>query len=297
MLQNSRPLDRDAVATMLRVVEGERVRLADRPISRAVSPPVFAGVDCPLPTSLKVKCRGVGTVAARAVVVGCRVLQGSAYTRLAPGETDHRLPWSHYLAHPGRVYAIGKYAEDDVATGFLADPAPKATIDLGAVSERLVTSVQLAEELDHVTPLRARRTRMRWVANIDPTVTVPSGEFTIADDAIRTLWLRVPAEAERGVLGFCENLALHDWALTTLLALVERSELGWAGPETLPRLQPAIDHLLHLWMPGAHVASVMLPLWDSLEQRPGFTKQWLVKVDQIRDQLAAQTLAAMRGKT
>ncbi len=55
-------------------------------------------------------------------------------------------------------------------------------------------------------------------------------------------------------------------------------------------LRPAVDHLLHLWMPRAHVDRSLGHLWDELEQEPGFTRQWRSLVQRIRDQLAVQTI-------
>ncbi|HWC83206.1 MAG TPA: SCO2521 family protein [Pseudonocardiaceae bacterium] len=297
VLQHSRALDRSTVAALLALVEGEPVRRSDRPVPHAVSPTRFTGVDCPLPTQKR--CRGIGTIGARAVVTGGRVLQGSTRVRLERAEADRRLPWAHYLARPGVVQAIGKLTTADAVTGFLAASTPGASIDLGAVADRLVGSVQLSARLDHVTPLRAKRIRLRWSAELTAEAaaegTAPACEFTVVDDTIRTLRLRLPAAAAEDVQGFCENLALHDWALSTLLTLVERSDLDSAGHAAFVRLRPAVDHLLHLWMPGAHVAPALLPLWEGLERQAGFTKQWSVNRDRIRDQLALHTLAAMRN--
>lgn len=295
MLQNSRELRRTTVADLLNLVEGERVRLAERPVAHAVSPARFTGVDCPLPTASKGRCRGVGTVAARAVVTGGRALQGSTYVRVEAGPAQQRLPWSHYLARPGVVLVIGKFAEHDVAAGFLAETTTKDNIDLGAMTERLVNSVQLAPQLDHSTPLRARRTRFRWAAEVSTTATAPSCDLLVVNDTIRTLRLTVPAAAAEDLLGFCEDLALHDWALTNLLALVERSDLGADDGPALSKLGPAMVTLRHLWMPGAHVAPSLLPLWRGLEHRPGFSRQWLATVDRIRDQLTLHSLAVMRN--
>ena len=293
MLRNSRALDRASVAELLNLVEGERVQVADRPVARAVSPTTFTGVDCPLPTASKARCRGVGTVSARAVVTGGGVVQGSAFVRVEDGSAKYRQPWSHYLGRPGVVQTIGRFTEADVAAGFLADGEPRTSLDLGAVSERLINSVQRAKQLDNTPRLRARRTRLRWVAEAGDALDC---RFVLVDDTVRTIRLAVPAEAAAGLAGFCESLALHDWALTTLLALVERSDLGADSADAaLSRLRPAIAHLLHLWMPDAHVAQPLLPLWELLERHGGFSKQWLATRDRIRDLLALHTLGEMRN--
>lgn len=298
MLQNSKPLGRSVVADLLRLIPGERVRLSERPVAQAVSPTTTTGVDCQLRTASCSRCRGVGTVAARAVVTGGRILQGSAYVRVVPGAADHRLAWSHYLAMLGVVETIGKFNLPDLTEGFLAGHEPGNTLDLGAVSERIVGSVQRAPQLDHVVALRSRRTRMRWAAVVaDSAADRRSGELVIVDDVVRTFRLSACPNDLDNVVGFCENLALHDWILTTLLNVVERAEIDWtSNVATETRLRPVVSNLLHLWMPGAHVDEAFMPLWHSLERRPGFTRQWEATVTRIRDQLALSTIAALNKR-
>ena len=311
LLQHSAALTGAVVDRVLGLLAGERVTRSQRPVALAQSPALVEGVDCLLPTASRARRRAVGTVAARAVLTGGHVVQGSVRVRVTAG-ADRRQPWAHYLARPGEVQSVGRLAPDDVTAGYLAGPvdgvvdgAAEAVLDLGAVAERLIGRVQLHPELDHRIPLRARRTRLRWVvtAEDDPTAGGPlvGAEFTVHDEVLRTLRVRVNTAAFAGtaddviadVQGFCENLALHDWVLTTLLNVVERSGLGSArGAEAIAAVRPAIDHLLHLWMPGAHVAESMMPLWESLEKRPGFTRQWAATVQRIRDQLAAHTATA-----
>lgn len=295
MLQNSTPLGRLVVAELLKLMPGERVRLSDRPVAHAVSPTITTGVDCQLRTASRSRCRGVGTVAARAVVTGGRVLQGSAYVRLMPGVADHRLAWSHYLAMLGVVQTIGKFNVPDLADGFLTGHEPGDTLDLGAVSDRIVGTVQRAPQLDHVTALRSRRTRMRWAAVVvESDADRAGGELVIVDDIVRTFKLTACAGDLDKVVAFCENLALHDWILTTLLNIVERAEIDWTSDVVAEtRLRPVVGNLLHLWMPGAHVDEAFLPLWHSLERKPGFTRQWEATVARIRDQLTLSTIAAL----
>jgi hypothetical protein len=288
VLQNSGALPSTILTDVLGLLPGERVRVSERPMARALSPERMTGVDCPLPTGSGSRCRGVGTVAARAVVTGGRLLQASVYARVERGAADHRLPWSHYLALPGVVQTTGRFDADDIAAGHLADPSPVSTLDLGAVGERLISTVQLSRRLDHLVSLRTPRSRVRWVARIGA---VPGGgttaEFTLVDDVVRTLSVVSPDDDVADVVGFCEDLALHDWILSTVLRMVQRSGLGSAsGAAAIDRLRPAIDQLLHLWMPGAHVSRSLLSLWESLESRPGFSRQWQAMVARIRDQIA-----------
>ena len=98
----------------------------------------------------------------------------------------------------------------------------------------------------------------------------------------------IPAAAAAGL---CEDLALHDWLLTTVVRMLDSSRLGAAdGPSAVLALRPAVDHLLHLWMPRAHVDRTLGHLWDVLEREPGFTRQWQTLVQRIRDQLAVQAI-------
>ena len=168
------------------------------------------------------------------------------------------------------------------------------SLDLGAVSDRMIAKVQANQKLDHLAPFRSTRTRMVWCA----TTSAGPGRaaFTLEDQSLRTFELTVPEDGLDAVVGLCEDLALHDWVLTTVLRLVERSDLG-SGHAAISRLRPVIDHLLHLWMPGAHVPDLLLGVWEGLERKPGFTRQWQAVVTRIRDQLALQTLVSLRPRT
>lgn len=287
LLQNSHRVPKSSVRTLLKLVPGERVRLSDRPVAYGVSPQTLTGVDCQLVGASGARCRCVGTVGVRAVITSGRVLQGSAYVTVERGATDYRLPsWSRYLAKPAVVQTIGKFNPTDLAAGFLADGAPTVAVDLGAMSERLISSIQLHPDLDHTSPLRTRRTRFRWAAQISYDTDGGSGEFVVVDDVVRTAKLTLSATECADVIGFCENLALHDWVLSTVARIIERS-----GTKSVEALRPTIDHLLHLWMPGAHVSQSMLPLWESLERRAGFTRQWETMVSHIRDRLMSAMVA------
>jgi hypothetical protein len=110
---------------------------------------------------------------------------------------------------------------------------------------------------------------------------------------VRTVHLTCAAPLP-AIVALCEDLALHDWLLTRVLRIVEPSCIGApSATEALARLRPAIDHLLHLWMPGARVDTALLPVWEALERRLGFTLQWQTLVARIRDQLAVHTLETL----
>lgn len=232
----------------------------------------------------------------RAAITGGRVLQGLAYAHITKSEADRRLPWSHYLSRPGVVETPGKADRADLASGFLSTkPAPEI-LDLGALSGRMMDMVQQrSSELDRRPPFRMARIRMRCV------VVVHEGQpadarihFTIDSDTTRTLRLTVGENDLPAAVELCADLALHDWLLTALLELIERSRSGrGARPQVVERLRPAIDGLLHLWMPAVRLDEVMLPLWRSVEQKSGFTKQWDASVGWIRDQVTLNTITLL----
>lgn len=292
LLQHSVELPRTSAVQLLQLRHGERVRTSERPNGQALSPDLLTGVDCPLPTASRRAVRGVGTAQSRAVLTEGRVLQASVRVRIAAGGGSLRLPWGHYLARPGTVEPAGRLRGADLVDGFLEASGPAGELDLGAIAERLLSEVQGHPVLDRRAPFRSRRTRLLWTAvraieGGEP----PGGRFTIVDGTLRTLRLTLERVDPVAVVAFCEDLALHDWLLTTLVLLIERSGLGsLPGPDPLRRLRPAVDHLLHLWMPGARVDPALAPLWAGLEVRPGFSRQWTGAVQRIRDHLALQAV-------
>lgn len=295
LLLNSVSVRRDLLPAVLGLLPGERVRSSERPISYAVSPELLVGVDCDLPTASGTRVRGIGTLVAHAAVTGGRVLQGSAWTRLVGGRAEHRLPWSHYLACPGVVETTGgrrnHLRRADLADGFLAtwpDGGKTSGIDFGAVCGHIMGEVQRSPHLDRKSPFKTARTVVRWVAEEAPEQCVG---FVVGDDGRRTIRITFDGQPISAVIELCEDLALHDWLLSTLLDVIDRGILG-AGPQEsmMRRIRSAVDHLIHLWMPGARVAESLLPLWHSLDTKPGFTRQWDALVNRIRDQLALRTL-------
>lgn len=140
LLQHAQSLPGAAAADLLQLRGDERVLISERPNAYALSPDVLTGVDCRLPTSSGAKVRGVGTVAARAVLTGGRVLQAGAVFHSPPSGPGQRQPWGHYLARPGVVEPFGKLSERSVAEGFLLpDHAAGRTgcrCDLGTVAQQ-----------------------------------------------------------------------------------------------------------------------------------------------------------------
>ncbi|MFI1162831.1 SCO2521 family protein [Streptomyces sp. NPDC020801] len=287
LLPSSHALDGRAAAQLLRLRPDERVLVSERPIMYALSPEVLTGVDCRLPTSNGAGIRAIGTVIARAALTEGRVLQAGAYFGAPATGPETRRPWGHYLVRPGLVEPVGKLPEQATAEGVLRGPG-RGELDLGLIAEGLLTRLMRHPLLDRTVPLKSRRTDLRWAARRGPAGEGPSLErFALGEDGLRTVELRLPeAVPAAAAAGLCEDLALHDWLLTTVVHLVDRGGLAL----------PAVDHLLHLWMPRSHVEPVLSPLWDALEHSPGFSRQWQNLVQRIRDQLAVRTVRLLQQR-
>src|SRR5512142_540976 len=172
-LRNSTTLALPLVVQLLELIPGRVPLWTERPLTRVVSSDLVTGVDCQLAALPRTKARGIGTVACRAMVTGGTVLQSSALTRLVPANTDRRLAWPHYAARTMTVEVIGKATPQALGDGFLANERSDTVLDLGAISTRIINLVQRSQHLDHKVSLRARPTRVRWVARIG-AVTSPS---------------------------------------------------------------------------------------------------------------------------
>ncbi|MEV5544751.1 SCO2521 family protein [Streptomyces sp. NPDC052309] len=306
LLPARQALDVRAAAQLLGLRADERVLLSERPNLYARSPDTLTGVDCPLPSANGAHVRAVGTVAARAALTEGRILQTSAYFRLPASGPDQRQPWGHYLVRPGLLEPFGKLPHEAVAQGVL-DGGRHGELDVGLIAGGLLTRLLRHPLLDQRPPLRSRPTRLRWVALPAEGDQGPSIErFTLAEDELRTVRLRVPeGTPPADVAGLCDDLALHDWLLTTLVRLLDGIRLGSGPPPArvgpsaddrpavVAALRPAVDHLLHLWMPRARVAKELAPLWEALEERPGFTRQWQALVQRIRDQLTLHAIPSL----
>lgn len=291
LLQNSSALPPDRSETALALLLGERVRRSERPMAHAISPAAVTGVDCALATRSGARTRAVGTALSHVSLTGGHVLQGSSRVQVVRSAEGRRLPWPHYLSRPGSVETIGRVAPADVAQGFVTGDQQVGTLDLAAVSGRLMDAVQRRAIPDRRPPFKMWRTRLRWVA-VPSERAGPRVRFTVGEGPLRTVVIEAPAETLPHAAGLCEDLALHDWLLTSLLRIVERSRIG-ALPrdEVVRRLAPAMDHLLHLWMPAARIDRSLRSVWKRLERRPGFTRQWTATVDRVRDQVALSTIA------
>jgi len=290
-----------ARAVPLRLAEGlvgqpgsGRPDISQRPIMHVGSPEVLTGIDCRLANRTGARTRGVGTVAGRVSITGGLLLQGSARLRISISPEGRRLGWSHYLARPGHVEIVGKGDAQDLADGFVAEERDPQTLDVGSIAARLVNGVQRSDGIDHRAPLKAARTTLRWAALPAADPGGADVRFAIERRGMRTLIIRCDP-ADLGAIGdFCDDVALHDWLLTTLLHLVEDGQSAVTDELTrIARLRPAVEHLLHLWMPRARLGDSVAQMWGFLDERPGLVRQWRSCVDRIRDQLALDTLTML----
>ncbi|WP_415940950.1 SCO2521 family protein [Streptomyces sp. 067-1] len=288
LLPARQTLDLRSAARLLGLRPGERVLLSERPGRYARSPNTLTGVDCPVPSADGARVRAVGTVAAHAALTEGRVLQTSAHCRLPGTGPDRRRPWGEYLVRPGLVEPLGRLPHEAVARGVLDGPR-HGDLDVGLIADGLLTRVLRHPLLGQRPPFRSRPTRLRWAALPAAPGEGPSLErFTLAEDELRTVRLRVPETIPVSDLALlCDDLALHDWLLTTVARMLDGLRPGTSTAEdagaVVRTLRPAVDHLLHLWMPGARVTRELAALWDPLEERPGFTRQWQALVQRIRD--------------
>ncbi|MEU6142643.1 SCO2521 family protein [Streptomyces sp. NPDC047081] len=287
VLPSRQPLDIDAAAQLLQLRADERVLVSKRPNLYALSPQTLTGVDCRLPTANGAKVRVVGTVAVRAALTEGRILQSSAYFRTPAQGPDRRRPWGHYLIRPGVLEPLGRLPESAAAQGVLTGGRP-GELDLGLIADGVLTPLVRHPLLDQRAPLKSRHTRLRWAAlPAEPGQGPAIEEFTLAEDDLRTVRLRVPAGTDpAAIAALCEDFALHDWLLTTVVRLLDGRLGPVEGPDALTALRPAVEHLMHLWMPRARGDRALRALWDVLEHDPGFTRQWDNLVQRVRDRLA-----------
>ncbi|MGA5039835.1 SCO2521 family protein [Streptomyces capoamus] len=293
LLPTSHAVDERTAERLLRLRTDERVRLSRHPNRYAVSPGLLTGVDCRPPSVTGARSRVVGTVTARAVLVEGRVLQSSAHFSAPASGPDRRRPWGHYLGRPGCLIPVGRLPVRSVTEGFLAGPGPHE-LDVGSIAESLMARVCRHRILDFDLPLTTVNTSLRWTAVPAVEGEVTSVLFTKADDGLRTVALRLPhGTAPAAVAGLCEDLALHDWLLTTVAYALDGLPAGHEDSGLPEVLRSLVDHLLHLWMPRGHVDRTLHTVWEELDEHAGCSRQWNVMGQRIRDQLV---LRAVRSR-
>jgi hypothetical protein len=292
LLRGPDPVTSDQARRLLDLVVGEPVLVSHRPIAYVRSPDIPVGVDCGIGATRRV--RGVGTALQRATLTGGHVVQGSAVTTLVAAEGAARRPWSHYLARPGVIETLGRTRWAEVAADLSGPQRPGEALDLGAMAGRTADRVQRSAVRGGPARLRASRTRLRWTARVGAEARI---RFSVRSDDLRLLDLSVVGDRPglaRTLTALAEDIALHDWLLSTLVEIVGRSAVGVIERHAaLQRLLPAIDYLLHLWMPGARGDETSEAVWAALDRLAGFARQWETLVHRIRDQLSVGALAAL----
>lgn len=293
LLLTSAAVSADAAVALLDILPGGAVRTRQRPVRYAWSPEVLIGVDCLAPLAHQREVRIVGTPTTRVCLTGGCMVQASTRAVLKHDPTGRRRPWGYYLAQPGVIEVLGTEHEENLAAGFLAGPATFRALDLGAVNMRALAGIQRSKYLDRNAPFRSRRTRLRWSAQ-----SAESGQemiFTLGDDGLRTVRLHSDEADPQALAEFCDDLALHDWMLSTLLELVDRA-MARSRPaiEVISLLRPGVDHLVHAWMPAAHISKSLISTWHEFDQRSGLSLQWQKTVERIRDQLSVGVIEALQ---
>ncbi|MFD4456440.1 SCO2521 family protein [Nocardia sp. NPDC058480] len=298
LLPESRALSRVSAADLLTLVRGRRAQSRERPVTWAQSPVVHEGVDCRLATPNRSKVRAVGTVATHATIRGGRILQSSAMATVVAGGGTHRRSWGHYLGRIGTVETLTRLSPGiggQLVDGFLGPPDPTTvTLDPGAIAARLFTRVRTDLTLNQTPPIQTSAARLRWAAQVRPGV-APSLSFVLLDDETRLVSVVVGDETELAAAQrFCEDLAVHDWLLTVLTEVIDEAEMAeLSGSSPAQVLAPLLEHLVHLWLPGALTPPPLRGLWNAVETDPGFTVQWNSRIGQLRDRVAVATLGAL----
>ncbi|MFI5890376.1 SCO2521 family protein [Actinoplanes sp. NPDC051513] len=295
LLRGRDPSSSDDGRRLVELVAGERVLVATRPRSYVRSPERPVGVDCTLAAG---QARGIGTALQRAAITDNEVVQGSAYATIVPAEHTARRPWSHYLARPGRIETVGRPRWDSLAAELAGPGRAPSFLDLGAVAQRATNEVQSAARGGEDS-FRAARSRLRWVARVGGDDAPLSGvHFEVHDRRLRLLSFTVGRRDAGRLATACEDVALHDWLLSTLIESVRKSAIGQLPRgDTLRRLGPAIDRLLHLWMPAAHADELTEAMWTVLERRAGFSRQWTALTTRVRDQFSVMLAESLSAAT
>jgi hypothetical protein len=296
LLLTSTALSVDTAMELLAIVPGGSVQTRQRPIRYAWSPEIFTGVDCFAPLAERRETRIVGTPATRLSLTDGHIIQAGTHATFRHDHAGRRRPWAHYLVQPGVLEVLGKASEESLAAGFLGGPASETDLDLGAVNARALAGIQRSERLDHNPPFRSRRTRLRWAA--ESSDHEQEIIFTLGPDGLRTVRLRASEPNPQALAAFCADLALHDWLLSALLETVDRAVArSRPAAELIGLLRPGIDHLVHAWMPAAHVSRTLDKIWQELDLRAGFSLQWQKTVERIRDQLSVGLIEALQPFT
>lgn len=299
LLPHSLTLDGPATDEILATVAGATVVRRERPGPLAFSPRRATGVDCHLNWSAAASAtaRAVGTVASTVVLVGGRLAQLSSHTTVVRAQQRRRMPWSHYLGRVGFTEVIGELpdhsvADKELAAGYFA-PRGEQILDLGSICARHLDGLRSSPLLDHRPPLRAPTTRLRWSAVIGGSAG-PAVSLRLVDELSRDLRVTLRQNTDLpDALRLCQDIAVHDWLLTVVDATVRAAD-GFGDDRPVAELASVLEHLAHLWMPGAQVPTSMRALWQDLQTEAGFSRQWTARLEQVRHRITVATYYASR---
>jgi hypothetical protein len=284
LLRSSTAVTPDVARDLLALVPNAQVRAWERPIRHAASSQRLTGVDAQLPSRVGARQRAVGTVCTEARITAGHLVQASSRTRIVSAKERRRRPWSHYLSHPGVVEAWSDLRPDDLVESFLRTDPSEETLDLGGITSQFLAEVQRSRDLDGRPPLRAARTCVRWAARSSDS-SPGRISFVVEGTTLRTVEISELGSAQRWA-ELCEDVAMHDWLLSTVTALVDVAHIGGRERhDVLSHLRPVVDHLLHAWMPAARLDDDLRAFWDEIDRRSGLGRQWQALVQRIRDQL------------
>jgi hypothetical protein len=289
LLRNSGPIRPDIATRLLALMPQQMVRRWERPVRHAASPDVLTGVDCPLPSASGRELRAVGTMATDVRITGGQIVQAATRVQVSQADENRRMSWSHYLTRPGIVEAWGSVRTDDVVAGFLDPQSQADVLDLASPGAHQLNTLQASPLLDGAHTYRPERTRLRWAAVV---TTGPVGvTFALKSSQLHTLRLEVPPELVWEVPNLCQEVALHDWLLSSVIALTDQAFVGGRDRAAVVKtLAPAIDHLLHAWLPNSRIGDELREYWAEIDRRSGLSQQWGAAVQRIRDQIALATV-------
>ncbi len=74
--------------------------------------------------------------------------------------------------------------------------------------------------------------------------------------------------------------------------MISRARIG-SGDRgaVIEAVRPALDYLVHLWMPAVQIDPMLYQFWAELDDHAGLDKQWRTTVSRIRDQFVIASVA------
>jgi hypothetical protein len=175
----------------------------------------------------------------------------------------------------GALETVGKADQTSLRDAHLAADRTRSTMGMSAFCDSVLAMVQRSPLLDGDSPLKAGRTVLWWAAQSEPDPQKRWVRFTLGEDSLRTLSLVWDLPGVGDIVELCEDVARHDWLLTTVSAIAERvqPDPGDVGASNkFARRAQAVRELQHLWMPDARLSALVREAWHALERRPGFSR-------------------------